>query len=333
MTEIESAQALNASPTTQMRLDASAWVERADDAALTAEEVAALEAWLAESMAHRVAYWRADAAWKTASRLKVLRPVQLGKRAAFHTDVAIPFRGAIALVFIATVLAAVTLWPKKPIEQTFSTQIGGQKTISLNDGTKIELNTNTVLRVALAMRQRIVKLDHGEAYFEVTHDKDRPFLVFVAGHKITDLGTKFLVQADAGKLKVSLVEGRARIDTEDAWIQRHSAMLSPGDVIVATADSITRQKRDERHLAADLSWQKGQLTFFHTPLGEAVHQFNRYNETKVILADAALTALPINGTLYARDPQQFSRVLHNIFGLRVERKGGEIVISKNANDD
>jgi transmembrane sensor len=307
----------------QIRFEAGAWVERQDAGPLSESERAEFEAWLSQSMSHRVAYWRADAAWASADRIKILDSTSPETRTALPAIV----RAAAVFVLFATLAAGAALYSRAPTERNYATPVGGHEIVSFSDGTRIELNTDTVMRARMTTRERTIWLDHGEAYFQVKHNSERPFVVMVAGHRITDLGTKFLVTADAGKLQVALVQGRARIDTADKWMQQHTAMLTPGDVVLATTDSMSRTRENTNELANALSWRRGLLVFHRTPLAQAAYQINRYNREKVLIADAALNDLPISGTLSANDPDQFARVLENIFGLKTQKKGGEIVIS------
>jgi len=313
-------------PVQQIRFEAGAWVERRDAGPLSETERAELEAWLAQSMSHRVAYWRADAAWSSADRIRILDSAG-AERPARTASPAI-LKIAAALVLTATLAAGAVFYTRAPADRSFQTTVGGHEAVSFSDGTRIELNTDTALRARMTTRERVVWLDHGEAYFQVKHNSARPFVVMVAGHRITDLGTKFLVRADQGELRVALVQGRARIDTADKWMQQHSALLAPGDVVLATTGSMSRMHESAKALANALSWRHGLLVFHRTPLAEAAYQINRYNREKVLIADRALDALPISGTLSATDPDQFARVLENIFGLKAEKKSGEIVISR-----
>lgn len=313
----------------QIRFEAGAWVERHDSDALSESEQAEFEAWLAQSMSHRVAYWRADAAWSNADRIKILRSEEPSASSIAHNGlVPVIAKAAAAFILVAALAAGAAFYFRTPPDRTYATSVGGRELVSFSDGTRIELNTNTAMRARMTTGERTVWLDHGEAYFQVEHDSRRPFVVMVAGHRITDLGTKFLVRADAGQLEVALTQGRARLDTQDAWIQKHSALLTPGDVVVATANSITRTRESTKQLANALSWKRGLLVFYRTPLADAAYQINRYNQEKVTIADASLNALPISGTLSANDPEQFARVLQKIFGLKTEKRGSEIVISR-----
>jgi transmembrane sensor len=313
----------------KIKFEAGAWVEQQDNRELDQAEQAEFDAWLSESLAHRVAYWRADAVWRSANRLGALRPSKVSSiELRERRMVPMLVRVAAAVAMIGVVIGASHLFLSGTAEKTYATPVGGHRTLVLDDGSIIELNTDTVLHTALNSSQRLVMLDHGEVYFQIKHDAARPFVVKVAGHKVTDLGTKFLIRADEGQLEVALMEGRARLDTADAWIQRHSAVLLPGDVIVATANSMSRNTRTTRQLDSDLGWQRGVIVFYRTPLAEAAEQFNRYNHEKIVIADASLNALPINGTLAANDPEQFTRVLRNLFDVRTEKRGDGIVISR-----
>jgi transmembrane sensor len=313
----------------QIRFEAGAWVERQDGCVLSESEQAEFEAWLGQSMSHRVAYWRADAAWSSADRIKIMRSAEFSAARVEHNSVLpVLAKAAAALILVAALAGGAAFYFRAPADRTYATAVGGRELVSFSDGTRIELNTNTKMRARMTTSERTVWLDHGEAYFQVEHDSHRPFVVMVAGHRITDLGTKFLVRADAGQLEIALTQGRARLDTEDAWIQKHSALLAPGDVVVATANSISRTRESTKQIANALSWKRGLLVFYRTPLADAAYQINRYNQEKVLIADTSLNALPISGTLSANDPEQFARVLQKIFGLKTEKRGGEILISR-----
>ena len=121
-------------------------------------------------------------------------------------------------------------------EKTFSTPVGGRQILTLTDGSRIELNTDTVLRVALGKDHRTVWLDKGEAYFQVKHDAARPFVIYTNGRRITDLGTKFLVRADQGRLEVALLEGRVRLDAATDQPQAMT-VLTAGDDAVAVGNT------------------------------------------------------------------------------------------------
>jgi len=300
---------------------AAAFLERRDDGAWTQADQAELDAWLAESLDNRVEYWRLDAAWKRADRLSALRAADHG---AARSRVLPKLIGiAAALVLLIVLGIAGSSYFAQPDEKIYATAIGGHKTVLLADGTRIELNTDTVLRA----RGRSVKLDKGEAFFEVRHDSAHPFTVMAAGHLVTDLGTKFLVRNNGTHLEVALMEGRARFESADASMQPHSAVLSPGDDVVATADSMAVARKSARALTEELGWRQGVLVFQRTTLASAAAEFNRYNNRKLVVADAA-AHLTVVGTFRANDVSTFVDATQALFGLRIVNRGAETVISR-----
>ena len=80
---------------------------------------------------------------------------------------------SLAILAIIGVTAGKFLVPHAQV-RTFTTPVGGHEVVSFADGTKIELNTNTVLRASMTTDQRTVWLDKGEAYFQVKHDAAHP---------------------------------------------------------------------------------------------------------------------------------------------------------------
>ncbi len=292
------------------------------------EDQAALDVWLSESWAHTTAYWRLSAAWNCTDRVGALGPTrpregQTSGRRNWRNVI------RIAAVFAAAAaLAAVgTQYFAGPHEKTYATGLGGREVVTLIDGTRIELNTNTVLHIATGTQDRVVTLDRGEAYFEVVHNTSHPFTVMADGHRITDLGTKFLVKSDPGRLKVSLVEGLARIEFANEPVTAKGNLLKPGDVAIATANSISVSRMPERKLKDELAWRRGVLIFRDTTLADAVSEFNRYNSQKIVIADAEAARREIGGTFTTNGVERFAEVVRIALGLNVRERQNEFFIS------
>ncbi len=312
------------------RIDAEAiaWVERSDREDWSVADKAKLDEWRSQSTAHMIAWLRARDAWQRANRLAALRGTFGQPRNAAATRSGASRLRMVAGVAIAAFLVA--LWFVLPgtqsASQTYSTVIGGHKTLALNDGTRIELNTNTQLRTRFDEHHRTVWIDRGEAYFEVAHNAAKPFVVMAGGHRITDLGTKFLVKQQPGQIQVSLIEGRAEIDTP-ATPRQARTVLEPGDVAVATANAVSVVKRTEQIVTRELSWRRGVLIFDHTTLAEAAAQLNRYNTEKIIVSGEEARAELIEGTFPANNVELFGRVAQSVLGLQVKKRNDGIVIS------
>lgn len=301
------------------------WLERSERSDFSAADSDVLEQWLSESPGHRVAFWHAKSAWERAGRLGILKaPSPVVRRS--------PSRFWIALASSAAIVIAVagigTVWLKGDNERVLSTGRGESEIVSLDDGSKIELNTDTEVRIGSELGRRTATLVRGEAYFQIVHDASRPFVVHAAGHRVLDLGTKFLVRESAKKLEVSLVEGRAQIDAADPSGHQRPAILTPGDVAVATADSLSVTRKPAPVLADALGWRRGVLIFHYVTLAEAVATFNRYNHEQLVITDPSIGRMTVLGTFPVNDVAAFARVAKNVFGLNVSRRESDILISR-----
>lgn len=303
-------------------VDASAaqWLDKRDRGAWTDEDEAKFEAWLDEDPIHRIVYWRMEETWDRTQRLAALNlPRAQGWKAPSF------FRIAAVLAFVVAAAAASWTYQARPKGAEYATSIGGRETIMLADGTSIELNTASAVRVLDTTAQRKIWLEKGEAFFKVTHDAKRPLTVYAGARRITDLGTEFDVRRETGNLEVAVVEGRVRLEADKA---QGAHVLRRGDVALATAGKTIMSRRRASELARELSWRRGVLVFDNTPLAEAVAQFNRYNQARIALADPALGRLPITGTLSATEPMEFLRMVQTVFGLHAQRANGAIEISR-----
>lgn len=291
-----------------------------------------LDAWLAESMTHAVAFWRLEATLDRTERLSALRPLRL-QRPPNDTPKRLPTTLRFAAVFGALAVVAAIGYSTlhslpEPVGQLYSTGLGGRATVQLTDGSSIELNTNTLIRADVRAGKRYVSIEKGEAYFDIVHDAKNPFIVDVGGHRITDLGTKFVVRDEPGRVEVSLLEGRASIASVRPNTQHHEAVLTPGDVAIATADSISVEQRPKPKLAKELSWRHGLLIFDGAPLSSVAAELNRYSIEKIVVAGDGVGKLTIDASVPTDNIRAFTRVAREVFGLHVQDRGNEIVISR-----
>jgi transmembrane sensor len=288
----------------------------------------ALDQWLEQSASHSVAYWRLVAGMERAERLSALKPRKVGVEYVLNRIKSVLPR-AVAAIAIVAITGAVAIYALTfSHEQVFHTSVGGHEQITLADGTRVELNTDTVLRATIAADYRDVSLEHGEAYFQIAHDVKRPFVVNVEGHAITDLGTKFLIRAGAQRLVVQLVEGRAKIEGNMQQMRPQSAILTPGDVVVATTNSMTVSRKPLGQLLEALAWRRGILQFDNATLADAAVEFNRYNAQKLVVVGADVRKLTLTDKLPAKNVGLFVRSVKALFDLHAETRGAEIVLSR-----
>lgn len=310
----------------EIQEQAAIWLmEVRDRTDWSADDQAKLGAWLAQSHAHRIAYLRLEAAWNRTHRLAALRG---GRAAGRSNGKLLPLLMSVAATLaVAAVLGTRALSPETAPAKIYKTALGEHKAIALTDGSQIELNTNTTLRIA-SDNARKVWLDKGEAYFQIKHDATRPFTVTVEGHRVVDLGTKFRIRERADTVEVALMEGAARFESADDTVRAYPVYLSPGDVVVAKADSMSVLKRAPQELSNELGWRRGVLIFKHTSLADAAAEFNRYNATRLVIATPAIAKVEIGGTFPSDDVAAFARVARDLLKLHVEFKDREVVISR-----
>jgi transmembrane sensor len=317
------------SPAAAVQAEAARWLERSErpdwDGAAQAER----DAWLRQSPAHMIAYLRVCDVWQRAERLQALAaatPEQAEKTERRIKPVLLALAAGIGALAVLGAIGA--RYMNAPQMRTYSTDVGGRELVAFADGTQIELNTNTVLRTRMTTKERTVWLDKGEAYFRVHHDPAHPFTVITGGHRVTDVGTSFFIRRDPGRLEVALLEGRVRFGAADAKPGISSDLLTAGDQAIATANSVLVQKVPLKKLKTELSWRRDMLVFNHTTLAEAAREINRYNRRKLVIADASVGRLTIGGTFAKNDIGAITSAARELFNLRVEEHGDEIVISR-----
>jgi transmembrane sensor len=310
-----------------VQLAAARWViARQDNESWSPDDQTEFDAWLNETAANRVAFLRADQAWQRTSRAAALkRPM---REPAVQSLSRLP--GAKLVAAIGTVLllsAGAFGYFTQPNYIPYETPVGGRQILTLADGSQIELNTNSKVRIAKIENSRRVIVDRGDVYFDVRHDSRRPFVVTAHGRTLVDLGTKFLVRERPEALEVSLLEGKLRLDAPKGG-KGPATIMAPGEVAVATEQTTSVTKGAHTALATELSWRQGILIFHHTPLSEAVAEFNRYTTRKITISNPVIARLEINGKFRTNDISMFADVTADVLGLKADKHDDRIVIGR-----
>ncbi len=292
---------------------------------------AELDSWLAASTSHRVAYLRLEGAVAYADELAALDSGRSAGNALGVYDKFVKLRFvlpvlAAALVALAAFGGHIAAYFLQPPDRTYSTDVGGRTLLSFSDNTQIELNTNTAVRYRMTTAERTVWLEKGEAWFHVSHDNAHPFSVIVGKHRVTDLGTEFVVRRKTNDMEVALLNGRATLSTEGA----QTATLIPGDDAVATSVSMSLIRKTSQELADELAWRQGMLVFRNIRLADAVREVNRYNTTKLVIADPSIADLRFNGEIKNNNFEGFLHIAQTMMKLRADRQGQQILLSRDA---
>jgi len=312
-----------------VQAEAGAWIARRDEGSWRDTDQAELDAWLAQSTAHMIAFVRLEDMWKRADRLKALVPrAGAGKGTLRHlVPGTLVWKSVAAAAVVASVGTAALLYQSRPTEAMYATAIGGHKLLKLADGSSIDLNTDTRLRLSVSANRVTAKLDRGEVFFRVKHDPHRLFVVLAGRHRVTDLGTEFVVRSEPNRLEVALIEGRAKLDAPDGRMQT-PVLLTPGDEITVANNLITTTKKSSRRLDEEFGWRRGMLTFENTPLADVVAEFNRYGGRKIIVADQETARIPLSASFPTDGAQSFLELAKAMLKVKIEQHGDEIVISR-----
>ncbi|MEJ1964918.1 MAG: FecR domain-containing protein [Gammaproteobacteria bacterium] len=320
---------------------AATWIARRDSGAWTEADAASFQRWLAQSAGNRAAYYRLNSAWTEAGRVRAL-----GAAAPATAPVRKPAR-RLAIFAIAASLsillagAFVTFKDEIFDAHRFTTVIGGLQAIPLSDGSRVTLNTDSELRIALNDRERVVEIEHGEAFFEVAHDPARPFIVKAGTRRVIAVGTQFSVRRAGADLRVVVAEGTVRYEGRAGNTQSPAGAPSAGDVVLLPAGSIARAEGDafqveQRPVAEaerNLTWRNGFLTFRDTPLADAVAEFNRYNTRKIVIDDPTIAALEVGGVFRSNNVEPFVRLLQRGFAIQAAVRADRIVLTASPGRD
>ena len=190
---------------------ASRWLAARDARAATPEEAAEFAEWLDADIRHRVAFLRIEADWQRADRLRGVRPLDrdvdpdLLERQPRRRQ----WLTGLAAGVVLALLGGTWAWQQHYSWQRYETRIGGFSRIVLDDGSVIDLNTNSDVRVRLRADRREVQLLRGEGRFQVAHDTQRPFVVAAAATAVRAVGTAFSVRLrDSEQVDVLVSEGK-----------------------------------------------------------------------------------------------------------------------------
>lgn len=173
---------------------------------------------------------------------------------------------------------------------TAQTPVGGTYQVILNDGTKVWLNAASILRFPTSFKnkqQRVVELVSGEAYFEVTKDKNRPFIVENIKQKVLVLGTHFNISAynDEPSTRTTLLEGMVKVIGPTS-----SDVLMPGQQSVLQEDRLAVQNVDTEAVA---SWKDGDFHFRNERLEEVMLKLSRWYGLSVVYQEKEIKNIPL----------------------------------------
>jgi len=312
------------------RQEAASWFTRLSQRRVSTADVKAFSIWRRDPDNAR-AYERVESVWAATNALaddpdiSAVTAEALGRapppvRArAMVSGIWKPLGGVAVAVLAAAIVGLWTL--NRPL--AYATAVGEQRTIRLEDGSRVTLDTESRIQVRLSDARRSVTLVSGQAFFDVAGNPGRPFVVTAGETRVTATGTRFDVRRMGDGARVTLVEGRVSVreTTRDAagW------SLNPGEQVVTAAPRPMVATVD---IARETSWTTGRLIFKETPIRTAVAEINRYSDDKIDLQASHIADIPVSGVFDTGDAEGFIAALQDLYSVKAERRpDGTVTLS------
>jgi len=285
----------------------------------------AFNTWLEESASHRQAYETVLAQWEWMEPFKAMNfPAR---------DAALRYRGkSPRRLFIysaaATLLLAMGLTAFMPngwlgIPHTYVAEKGDRQTVTLADGSRIELNTESEVRVHFNHWQRSVEIIKGEAFFTVNHDAERPFEVRAGSGRIRDIGTAFEVYIKPEHVIVAVQEGIVEVQASG------KRELTAGQQL-AFSNSGEFQALQAQDVAGLTAWRQGNLIFRNRRLDDVLAEVGRYHDTRVRLQNETLGKLRVSGTFHTAELGDTLNAIAAILPVNIDHVGTHEIVLKSA---
>lgn len=326
---------------TSIERQAREWLIRMDgDEPLNTSEKESMREWMNRSAAHREELIRIARFW---NQTNVLTELAASLEAAVQERSGRRMRRVAPIALAASVLLASFIflwWGRQQLERadngTYTTAIGHQKTISLSDGSSIQLNTDSQVQVMYGDGSRNIRLLRGEALFSVMPSPNRPFQVYAADSVVRAVGTAFAVHLEGSKVDVTVTKGAVDVAEETDSVVQAEVSRAPTERVPATrslarmkagettrfsggSDRIEVQHLAEPELQRKMAWQEGYLAFSGEPLSEVIEQVNRYSTVQLEVDDPKVAAIAIGGRFRIGDLDGVLDVLQTNFGIQAHQ--------------
>ncbi|MDC0000319.1 FecR family protein [Porticoccaceae bacterium] len=330
--------------------EACAWVSKLDaHEKLPDTDAAALQAWVNRSPLHYQELRRVADLWGDLNRLTELLPalnqlptqpqpsgfmasitggITASLSNIFNNSRATRFASA-ALVMVA-LMVMINLYPGDPNHRAYHTAIGEQRSIDLPDGSVMQLNTASQVKIDFNDSTRTVRLIEGEAHFDVAHNKARPFEVSAGSGLVRAIGTAFTVYLNNQQVEVTVTEGQVEVAPKQAQPIEGTADISNPKVsanqhITYNGNADPVRNLEQAEITKKLSWRQGMLLFSGESLEQVVSQVSRYTTNTIIITDPTISDIRIAGYFKADDTRALFDALSISFGVQVIRVDKNLV--------
>lgn len=302
----------------QARAEAAAWLAHLRGPDRTAAVERGFRRWLQAEPAHRQAFEDLSERMELVDRFKTrLMQQRSGKVTATSL-----WRDRLIKVAAVLAVSVIGTWAQYQFAG-IATDVGEQRTLTLEDGSRVYINTDSRLTIRYDKQQRRVDLRKGEALFEVAKDASRPFIVRTGNREVQAIGTSFVVRRDEAWVSVTVLEGKVRVGDEADSAARDFIPVASGQRLTLSSRG---PQLDQPAMDRVAAWRGGRVAVDDMRLDEAVIEMNRYSEVKLVLADPAAGGLRVGGFFRIGDSASFARAVAATYGLKVAERDQQIVI-------
>lgn len=303
---------------TEIETEAARWVIRLDRDGRSDGTQADLDAWLAGDTRRVGALLQAEAAWSTLDRAR-LQPTP-ARRPAWTFPSRRMLGAGVAAAIAASIAGAV--WIGMPAR--YDTTVGEIRRVPLADGSTAAINTASTIAVDLGDDLRRVRVERGEAWFQVARDPNRPFRVEAGLVRIQAIGTAFSVRRLPDGVQVMVSEGTVKVWVDGA--QTETVQLKAGSRAFVSDQAVVRDSVGApSEIDRELAWRSGKIDLAGESLAHAVAEFNRYNSRTLVIADPALADERLYGVFRIDDPAGFANTV--AYSLQTTVKAGDAAIT------
>lgn len=312
------------------KAEATAWWVRLDSGRYDHSQYRAFQAWLDDDPDHRLAFDEISELWGELDAVKPLLTLPATKHqqsllGSIVNQLKATHRRHFATWPVALAACCLLIWFSPLgllLQADFRTGVGEMRSFTLSDGSTVHLNSNSALAVNISANSRHLSLIKGEALFEVSPDKKRPFRVAAGNGTVTALGTAFNIRLGELATEVTVTEHSVAIDLnrgkpptrlEQGQRLVYGEQRGIGDIQTADISAVT-------------AWQRGKLVFQNQPLGEVVAELNRYHHGYILISDNDIAQRRVNGVFRTDDPGAVVSALQTSLNLNATHIGEYLIV-------
>ncbi|AEG01243.1 FecR family protein [Methylomonas methanica] len=313
-------------PNAAVKREATDWWVRLDSGELDPQQYQAFQRWLNADPSHTLAFNEITQLWGELDAIKpLIAPATSRQPAAKNRRVNRVALPRFAAWPVAVAVCCLMLWLSPfglLLRADLHTGVGEIRRVQLSDGSTVTLNSDSALSVSMQADARHLTLLKGEALFQVSPDKNRPFRVYAGAGSVTALGTAFNIRLWDKRTEVTVTEHSVAINLDRG---AQTTRLEEGQSLTFDArDGMgAAQIADTRALTA---WQRGTLVFQDKPLGEVVAELNRYRHGYLLIGDDTIAQRRVNGVFHINDPLAALDALQTSLQIKTTRIGDYLIL-------